>query len=88
MFDETWASHSNELRILVRIKERMEERKSLSEEDITFLHRKYNDLKPTEKQLKYLKDLGYDEKVKTKFEASELIDRLKAKKRQGGGHPV
>jgi len=88
MFDETWASHSNELNILVRIKERMEGRKSLSEEDITFLHRKYNDLKPTEKQLKYLKDLGYDEKVKTKFEASELIDRLKAKQQQGGGHPV
>ena len=65
----------------------MEERKSLSDNDIAFLHDKYKEVKPTEKQLKYLKDLGYDEKVKTKFEASELISKLKAKKQQGGVHP-
>ena len=87
MFDETWASHSNELKLLVRIKQRMEERKSLSDADIAFLHDKYKEVKPTEKQLKYLKDLGYDEKVKTKMEASELISKLKAKKQQGGVHP-
>jgi len=87
MFDETWASSSNELKILVRIKQKMEERKTLSDADINFLHRKYKEVKPTEKQLKYLKDLGYDEKVKTKLEASELISKLKAKNQQGEGHP-
>jgi hypothetical protein len=87
MFDETWATHSTDLRTLTRIKTKMEERKSLSDYDITFLHGKYKEVMPTEKQLKYLKDLGYDEKVKTKFEASELISKLKAKNQQGEGHP-
>ena len=93
MFDETWATHQtsgnpvSELKTLAEIKQRMEERKSLSDYDINFLHRKYKEVKPTEKQLKYLKDLGYDEKVKTKFEASELISKLKANNQQGEGHP-
>ena len=32
---------------------------------------------PTEKQLQYLKDLGYEGVVKTKKEASEKISELK-----------
>lgn len=35
---------------------------------------------PTEKQLSYLKSLGYDGKVKSKKEASSLISELKKKK--------
>jgi len=77
MFDETWATHSTDLRTLTRIKTKMEERKTLSDSDINFLHGKYKEVKPTEKQLKYLKDLGYDEKVKTKMQASEIIKQLK-----------
>lgn len=88
MFNESWATQSLHLRKLAFIKTKMEERKALSEEDIGFLHSRYEAVKPTEKQLKYLKDLGYDEKVKTKFEASELINKLIGENQQGEGHPV
>ena len=50
--------------------------KNLSERDVQFLYDTYRSVRPTEKQLKYLKDLGYTEKVKTKYEASELIKEL------------
>jgi hypothetical protein len=76
-FDASLAQGAWELQFLLDIKQRMLDRKTLTSNQlgklITILKRN----KPTQKQLDYLKDLGYEGEVNNKKQASEIINELK-----------
>ena len=76
-FDASLAQGAWELQFLLDIKQRMLDRKTLTSNQlgklITILKRN----KPTQKQLDYLKDLGYEGEVNNKKQASEIINKLK-----------
>ncbi|MAP53984.1 MAG: hypothetical protein CL605_03700 [Altibacter sp.] len=77
VFDASFASNEWETDFLVDIKERMVKKKTLSPRQRRTLVDIMKRNMPTEKQLQYLKDLGYEGVVKTKKEASEKISELK-----------
>ena len=77
LFDASFASNTWEINFLVDIKERMLKKKSLSTQQINTLIPIVRRNMATEKQLQYLKDLGYNGVVKTKKEASKLIKEIK-----------
>ena len=76
-FDDTWAGSSWSRNFLGDIKKRLSEQRELSPRQIESL----KDIllsEPTQKQLNYLRALGYDgEEPKTKAIASRLINQLK-----------
>ena len=77
---EDLATNTWEKRFLQDMKNRVLARKDVSERQMTTLLRIINQQhdKPTERQVKYLRVLGYDGDVpSTKSEASRLIDELK-----------
>ena len=76
-FDASLASNNWETTFLVDIKEKMINKRSLSLNQLTKLRDILLRNKPTQKQLEYLKDLGYEGKVTTKKQASEKIKELK-----------
>tara|TARA_R110002020_G_scaffold53057_3_gene148739 strand:- start:7632 stop:8939 length:1308 start_codon:yes stop_codon:yes gene_type:complete len=76
-FDASLASNNWETTFLVDIKEKMINKRSLSVNQLTKLRDILLRNKPTQKQLEYLKDLGYEGKVTTKKQASEKIKELK-----------
>ena len=79
-FSEDLATNTWEKRFLQDMKNRVLARKDVSERQMTTLLRIINQQhdKPTERQVKYLRVLGYDGDVpSTKSEASRLIDELK-----------
>ena len=76
-FDASLASNNWETTFLVDIKEKMINKRSLSLNQLTKLRDILLRNKPTQKQLDYLKDLGYEGKVTTKKQASEKIKELK-----------
>mgnify|MGYP005998867649 CR=1 FL=1 len=55
----------------------MMKKKTLTSPQKTTLSQIVKRAMPTEKQLQYLKNLGYEGEVKTKKEASEKISELK-----------
>ena len=77
VYDDSWASNDWGRSFLRDIKKRLSEQKELSSRQLTSL----KDIllsKPTQKQLNYLRALGYDgEEPKTKAIASKLINQLK-----------
>jgi len=76
-FDASLASNNWETTFLVDIKEKMINKRSLSVNQLTKLRDILLRNKPTQKQLEYLKDLGYEGEVTTKKQASEKIKELK-----------
>jgi len=79
-FSEDLATTTWEKRFLQDMKNRVLARKDVSDRQMTTLLRIINQQhdKPTERQVKYLRVLGYDGDVpSTKSEASRLIDELK-----------
>jgi hypothetical protein len=76
-FDASFANNSWEIDFLVSIKEQMIKRKTLSANQRGNLATIIRNGLPSEKQLQYLKDLGYEGVVKTKKEASKKISELK-----------
>tara|TARA_R100000951_G_scaffold10728_1_gene9099 strand:- start:43077 stop:44384 length:1308 start_codon:yes stop_codon:yes gene_type:complete len=77
LFDASFASNTWEINFLVDIKERMLKKKQLSRQQMNTLIPIVRRNMATEKQLQYLKDLGYNGVVKTKKEASKLIKEIK-----------
>ena len=77
IFDDTWAGNDWSRSFLQDIKKRLSKQKELSSRQLESL----KDIllsKPTQKQLNYLRALGYDgEEPKTKAIASKLINQLK-----------
>lgn len=76
-FDSSFASTTWEVDFLVSIKKQMMKKKTLTSPQKTTLSQIVKRAMPTEKQLQYLKNLGYEGEVKTKKEASEKISELK-----------
>ena len=76
-FDASLAQGPWELQFLVDIKERMLIRKTLTPNQLGKLVNILQRNKPTQKQLDYLKDLGYEGEVNNRKQASELINKLK-----------
>tara|TARA_R110001632_G_scaffold4863_3_gene20025 strand:- start:1171 stop:2478 length:1308 start_codon:yes stop_codon:yes gene_type:complete len=76
VFDASFGQTTWEINFLVDIKERMLKKKELSRHQIQTLAPIIRNNMATEKQLSYLKDLGYKGVVKTKKEASKEIEKL------------
>ena len=76
-FDASFAQNEWEIDFLVSIKEQMIKKKTLTASQRRTLSDIVRRNLPTEKQLQYLKDLGYTGVVKTKKEASKKISELK-----------
>tara|TARA_R100001015_G_scaffold11934_1_gene4962 strand:- start:538 stop:1842 length:1305 start_codon:yes stop_codon:yes gene_type:complete len=76
-FDASYAANDWEVDFLVSVKEQMMKKKTLSASQRQTLVRIVKANLPTEKQLQYLKDLGYTGVVKTKKEASKKIKEIK-----------
>ena len=77
IFDASFAENTWEIDFLVSVKKQMLKKRTLSGSQINSLATIVKRNLPTEKQLQYLKDLGYTGEVKTKKEASEKISELK-----------
>lgn len=84
LFSKNMASNEWETRFLFDMEVRVRAKKELTERQLesllNIIHR-YND-KPTERQVNYLRDLGYDGDVETlvRGQVSKLIDTLKEEK--------
>ena len=76
-FNGDFATNTWELKFLVDIKKRMSNRKALSPKQIRRLASIVKEGLPTDKQLSYLKDLGFEGTVKSRKEASIKISELK-----------
>lgn len=76
-FNTDYANNDWEIQFLVNVKRRIVDKKVLSESQLRTLRNIIHRQLPTQKQLDYLKDLGYEGEVTTKKQASKLIEELK-----------
>lgn len=77
VFDESFASSDWEREFLASIKEQLLKDKPMSIRQLQALKPIFEGSLPTEKQLKYLKHLGFEGEVSSRREASAKIDELK-----------
>jgi len=79
VFDESFASNAWEREFLASIKTQLLKNKPMSPRQLQALKPIFDGAKPTEKQLNYLRHLGFEGHVNTKREASIKIAELKGK---------
>jgi len=77
VFDETFASNDWEREFLVSIKYQLTDQKELTARQLNTCKQIFEESPATEKQIKYLKALGYDGEVPSKRWASKKISELK-----------
>jgi|TARA_R100000482_G_scaffold93865_1_gene39135 hypothetical protein len=77
VFDETFANNEWEREFLVSIKYQLTDQKELTSRQLNTCKQIFDESPATEKQIKYLKALGYDGEVPSKRWASKKISELK-----------
>jgi hypothetical protein len=77
IFDESFAGNAWEAQFLLSIRKRLSNRKELSGAQLNSLKEIMLENPPTEKQVKYLRDLGWEGKIPSKQFASKKIGELK-----------
>ena len=77
VFDETFANNEWEREFLVSIKYQLTDQRELTARQLNTCKQIFDELPATEKQIKYLKALGYDGEVPSKRWASKKISELK-----------
>lgn len=77
VFDETFANNEWEREFLVSIKYQLTDQRELTARQLNTCKQIFDESPATEKQIKYLKALGYDGEVPSKRWASKKISELK-----------
>ena len=77
VFDETFANNEWEREFLVSIKYQLTDQRELTSRQLNTCKQIFDESPATDKQIKYLKALGYDGEVPSKRWASKKISELK-----------
>ena len=79
-FDETFASNEWEREFLVSIKYQLNDQRELSSRQLQTARKIFEQDPPSDAQVKYLRDLGYEGKIPSKRFASKKIKELKGER--------